>query len=144
MRHGPRILSKCVSQAEELAEYQSRITQEFLDYEVPRLQIDSGNWLIPEDYKHMDIAEYLVNACPENNYKRLVDELELFQKHHMLDLLKTMKYIVDTLRKNNVVWGVGRGSSVASYVLFLLGVHKIDPIKYELQINEFFKGEDNG
>lgn len=144
MRHGPRILSKCVSQAEELAEYQSRITQEFLDYEVPRLQIDSSNWLIPEDYKHMDIAEYLVNACPENNYNRLVDELELFQKHHMLDLLKTMKYIVDTLRKNNVVWGVGRGSSVASYVLFLLGVHKIDPIKYELQINEFFKGEDNG
>jgi DNA polymerase III alpha subunit len=39
---------------------------------------------------------------------------------------------------------VGRGSSVASYVLFLIGVHKIDPIKYELPIEEFFKGEDNG
>ena len=50
-------------------------------------------------------------------------------------------YFVDTLRANNVVWGVGRGSSVASYVLFIIGVHKIDSVKYKLPINEFFKGE---
>jgi DNA polymerase III alpha subunit len=52
-----------------------------------------------------------------------------------------MKYVVDTLRNNQVVWGVGRGSSVASYVLFIIGVHKIDSVKYKLPINEFFKGE---
>jgi DNA polymerase III alpha subunit len=144
MRHGPGILAKCVSRAEGLTEYQSRLEQEFLEYEVPRLQIDSDNWLIPEDYKQLDIAEYLVKSCPEENYERLVVELALYQKYNMLDLLRTMKFIVDTLRKNNVVWGVGRGSSVASYVLFLLGVHKIDPIKYDLPINEFFKGEYNG
>jgi DNA polymerase III alpha subunit len=50
-----------------------------------------------------------------------------------------MKYLVDTLRKNNVVWGVGRGSSVASYILYLIGVHKVDSIKYNLDINEFLK-----
>jgi DNA polymerase III alpha subunit len=55
-----------------------------------------------------------------------------------------MKYIVDTLRANNIVWGVGRGSSVASYVLHLIGVHKIDSIKYNIPIEEFFKGETNG
>jgi DNA polymerase III alpha subunit len=55
-----------------------------------------------------------------------------------------MKYIVDTLRANNVVWGVGRGSSVASYVLHLIGVHKIDSVKYDIPIEEFFKGEQNG
>jgi len=43
------------------------------------------------------------------------------------------------LRKNNIVWGVGRGSSVASYVLFLLGVHKIDSMYYELSVDEFLK-----
>ena len=59
----------------------------------------------------------------------------------MIPVLKTMKYVVDTLRANNVVWGVGRGSSVASYVLFIIGVHKIDSVKYKLPINEFFKGE---
>jgi DNA polymerase III alpha subunit len=50
-----------------------------------------------------------------------------------------MKYIVDTLRKNQIVWGVGRGSSVASYALYLIGVHKIDSVKYDLPIGEFFK-----
>jgi DNA polymerase III alpha subunit len=57
----------------------------------------------------------------------------------MIPVLKTMKYIVDTLRKNNVVWGVGRGSSIASYALFLIGIHKIDSIKYDIPITEFFK-----
>jgi DNA polymerase III alpha subunit len=59
----------------------------------------------------------------------------------MYDVLHVMKYIVDTLRENKVLWGVGRGSSVSSYVLFLLGIHKIDSIKYNLPIEEFFKGE---
>jgi DNA polymerase III alpha subunit len=57
----------------------------------------------------------------------------------MIPMLKTMKYVVDTLRANDVVWGVGRGSSVASYVLHIIGVHKIDSIKYNIPIEEFFK-----
>jgi DNA polymerase III alpha subunit len=57
----------------------------------------------------------------------------------MLDILNVMHYIVEVLRKNNIVWGVGRGSSVACYALYLLGVHKIDSIKYNLPIEEFFK-----
>ena len=77
-------------------------------------------------------------------YDRLVQELELYHEHKMIPVLRMMKYIVDTLRENNVVWGVGRGSSVASYVLYLLGVHKIDSIKYNIPIEEFFKGEKNG
>jgi DNA polymerase III alpha subunit len=71
-------------------------------------------------------------------------ELELFVKNGMYDLLHVMKYVVDTLRENNVVWGVGRGSSVASYVLHLIGVHKIDSVKYNIPIEEFFKGEQHG
>jgi len=50
-----------------------------------------------------------------------------------------MIYIVDMMRKNNLVWGVGRGSSVASYVLYLIGIHKIDSLKYNLNIEEFLK-----
>ena len=57
----------------------------------------------------------------------------------MIDLLCYLKYLVDTMREHNIVWGVGRGSSVASYCLYLLGVHKIDSIKYELDIREFLK-----
>jgi DNA polymerase III alpha subunit len=57
----------------------------------------------------------------------------------MFDLLFYLKYLVDTLRENKVLWGVGRGSSVASYVLYLIGVHKIDSLKYNLDIAEFLK-----
>jgi DNA polymerase III alpha subunit len=45
------------------------------------------------------------------------------------------------MKERNIVWGVGRGSSVASYVLFLIGTHKVDSVKYELDFNEFLKGE---
>jgi DNA polymerase III alpha subunit len=57
----------------------------------------------------------------------------------MFILLKYLKYLVDTMRKNNVVWGVGRGSSVASFVLFLLEVHRINSLYYDLSIDEFLK-----
>jgi DNA polymerase III alpha subunit len=92
----------------------------------------------------MDIEEFLISQCPKENLDRLVQELELYRDNNMLDVLRAMKYLVDTLRTNNIVWGVGRGSSVASYALYLIGVHKIDSIKYNLPIEEFFKGEQNG
>ena len=98
-----------------------------------------SNWFMPDEYKTMDIEEFLVNQCPEQNYERLVKELALFRQHGMIDLLKYIKYLVDTMREHNIVWGVGRGSSVASYVLYLIGVHKIDSVKFELDINEFLK-----
>jgi DNA polymerase III alpha subunit len=144
MRHGPEILTKCVSDAEELAQYREILNREFLNYEVPKTAIDPNNWLIPSEYQTMNIEQWLVENCPTYNYTRLADEIALYQTHNMIPMLRAMKYVVDTLRNNGVVWGVGRGSSVASYVLFLIGVHKIDPIKYELPIEEFFKGEQNG
>ena len=144
MRQGPEILSRCVSHAEELTQYQKRLEEEFLDYELPKKQFDKNKWLIPDDYCP-DLLVQLYDMCKTDEQRdRVSQELDLYTKHGMLDLLYVMQYIVDTLRQNNIVWGVGRGSSVASYVLFLIGVHKIDPIKYELPIDEFFKGEQNG
>jgi DNA polymerase III alpha subunit len=75
----------------------------------------------------------------DHELQRVVQELLLYQERDLFNLLRYLKYLVDTLRKNNVVWGVGRGSSVASYVLFLIGVHKIDSLYYNLDIEEFLK-----
>jgi hypothetical protein len=97
-------------------------------------------WHMPDEYKELDIAAYVLGLCKEDfELQRVGEELLLFQERNAFDLLRYMKYLVDTLRKNNVVWGVGRGSSVASYVLFLLGVHKINSIYYNLDIEEFLK-----
>jgi len=141
MRHGPDILEHCQT-SDDLTQYTSRLHQEHLNYPIPPQQIDITDWFIPYEYKTMDILDWLYQRCPTPEIReRVVEELRLFAKHDMIPMLKTMKYVVDTLRANNVVWGVGRGSSVASYVLFIIGVHKIDSVKYKLPINEFFKGE---
>ena len=140
MQHGPDILSHCTT-ADDLSQYVNRLNQEHLNYPIPPPDIDCTEWFIPEEYQCLDIEAFLVDQCPEQNYDRLLQELDLYRSHNLIPVLRAMKYIVDTLRANNVVWGVGRGSSVASYVLFIIGVHKIDSVKYKLPINEFFKGE---
>ena len=96
-------------------------------------------WFMPEDYCP-NLVEMLYSMCTtEEQTNRVTQELELFIQHSMMDLLFYLKYLVDTMRENNIVWGVGRGSSVASYVLYLVGIHKIDSIKYGLDIKEFLK-----
>ena len=144
MQHGPEILENCVANPNDIVQYLQRVDQERLDYPLTKLTVDKTNWFIPDEYKLLDIEKYLIEQCPEQNYTRLAEELALFEQNNMIPVLKTMKYVVDTLRNNNRVWGVGRGSSVSSYVLFLIGIHKIDSVKYALPIDEFFKGEQNG
>ena len=98
------------------------------------------NWRMPKEYKDLDIAAYVLGLCKEEHeLQRVGEELILYQERNLFDLLRYLKYLIDTLRKNNIVWGVGRGSSVASYVLFLIGVHKIDSLYYNLNIDEFLK-----
>jgi DNA polymerase III alpha subunit len=141
--HGPEILEHCVC-SDDLTKYSSRVLSEKLHYTIPPNKIDIKNWFIPDEY-YPNLVEHLYGCCEtEEQRTRVSLELELFIKNDMYDILHVMKYIVDTLRKNNVLWGVGRGSSVASYVLYLIGVHKIDSIKYNLPIEEFFKGDING
>jgi DNA polymerase III alpha subunit len=143
MLHGPDILDHCIT-SDSIEKYFDQLSVEHLLYPTPKKQIDSTRWFIPREYQEMDIEAYVVQNSPKENYERVMQELQLFQQNNMIPVLKTMKYVVDTLRKNNVIWGVGRGSSVASYVLHIIGVHKIDSIKYNIPIEEFFKGENNG
>ena len=102
--------------------------------------VQQQNWHMPQEYKNLDIAEYILSLCSnETELQRCAEELLLFQERDLFNLLKYLKYLVDTMRKNNIVWGVGRGSSVASFILFLLGVHKINSLYYDLSIDEFIK-----
>ena len=98
-------------------------------------------WNMPTEYKTLDIESWLVEQSPpwSPQATRLAEELEAFKARNMLDLLRWLKYFVDTCSKEGIVWGVGRGSSVASYVLYLIGVHSIDPIKYNLDWQEFLR-----
>jgi DNA polymerase III alpha subunit len=103
-------------------------------------EINQSNWHMPESYKTFDIAKYVLDKCKtEEELQRVGDELLKFQERGMFVLLQYLKFLVDTMRENKVVWGVGRGSSVASYVLYLIGVHRINSLYYQLSIDEFLK-----
>jgi DNA polymerase III alpha subunit len=96
-------------------------------------------WFMPEDYCP-NLVEMLYGMCTTTEQtNRVSEELEAFIAHGMMDLLYYLKYLVDTLEENQILWGVGRGSSVASYVLYLIGVHKIDSLAYNLDWREFLR-----
>jgi DNA polymerase III alpha subunit len=103
---------------------------------------NQSQWLMPAEYKSMDIASKVLQMCKtDQELQRVGQELLLFQEYDLFDLLRYLCYLIDTFRKNSIIWGVGRGSSTASYVLYLLGVHRIDSLYYDLPITDFFKKE---
>lgn len=125
----------------ELNNIPTLINYAISDKTVEEFDEDCHNrWFIPEEYKNFDIAQYVLNQCQsEEELQRAGEELLLYQERDMFILLQYLKYLVDTMRANNIVWGVGRGSSVASFVLYLIGVHKINSLYYDLPIDEFLK-----
>ena len=103
-------------------------------------QKNQSMWRMPAEYQQLDIAAWVLAQCRTNDeLQRVGQELLLYQERNLFDLLRYLKYFVDTMRSNNVVWGVGRGSSVASYVLYLVGVHRINSMYYDLDISEFLR-----
>lgn len=99
-----------------------------------------ARWHMPEEYKNLDIAEYVLGLCSsEAELQRCGHELLLYQEKDLFNLLRYLKYLVDLMTENHVIWGVGRGSSVASYVLYKLGVHRIDSMFYKLEPEEFLR-----
>jgi len=115
-------------------------------YSEPQLSIEGfdkqnqNNWYMPEEYKELDIAEYILSLCnTQEELQRCGEELLMYQDRNLFNLLKYLTYLVDIMKENNIIWGVGRGSSVSSYVLYKLEVHKIDSMYYNLDVNEFLR-----
>jgi DNA polymerase III alpha subunit len=108
-------------------------------------------WRLPDEYKGIDLFEYISEALiarldtfgytdvqREQAIERIVAELDEIKLRGMTEFTKTIIYVLDTFRKKDIVWGVGRGSSCASYVLFILGLHVVDSIKFDVPMTEFF------
>ena len=105
----------------------------------------SKEFNIPQHYKELDVETYIRNKVPQSRDSdvsvnaRVEQELAMYNERGLYPILQLLIYIIDTMRKYNLVWGVGRGSSVSSYILYLLGFHKVDSHKYNLDIKEFLK-----
>lgn len=97
----------------------------------------SGVWLIPDKYLDMDMLEHLRPRAKHPD--RLESEILMFRERGLEPVLRATLCLVEVMREKGVIWGVGRGSSVASYTLYLIGVHRIDPVLYDLDITEFLR-----
>jgi len=117
--------------------------QKYIPLDVDQKTFDGvcqGEWFMPDEYKKYPIFDFCNSQCTTTEQRvRVMEEFEAFVERGMLPLLCYMKYLVDYMRENDIVWGVGRGSSVASYVLYLIGVHRIDSIQYGLDWREFLR-----
>lgn len=101
---------------------------------------NQSQWFMPEHYQTLDIAEYVLSLCNSDaELQRVGQELLLYQERDLFNLLRYLKYLVDVMTEHRLIWGVGRGSSVASYVLYKLGVHRIDSLHYDLDPQEFLR-----
>jgi hypothetical protein len=117
-----------------------------IDGEITGLPATTFDWKISHEYKNINIVEFLEQRLlekfpkPKKIYRtRMQLELSMMIERQMEDFLKTLIYIVDVFDANGVVRGIGRGSCCASLVLFLIGVHMVDPIEYDIPIDEFLR-----
>lgn len=116
---------------------------EYIAPEVSVEEWDASNqsqWFIPEPFASMDILDHVLMKCEnEQQVERVLYEWSLFENRNMVSLLRFLAYAVAHFLENDIVWGVGRGSSVASYILYLIGVHRVDSIAFDLDVHEFLK-----
>ncbi len=136
----------------DVTQYNSALEE--LDIDLPKLPaletktedlqlFDKNNyeqWYMPKKYENINVLQWLLDKCQTDAEKlRVQEEYSRYQEKNFIKVLQFLIYFVDTLRANNIVWGVGRGSSVASFCLFLIGVHKINPMLYNLDYTEFLR-----
>jgi DNA polymerase III alpha subunit len=105
-------------------------------------------WKLPGQYKYdLNLEDYLIGLVDriekddlyEKRVERLSTEIWMFKQLKLEDVLRTLIYVIDVMKEKKVIWGVGRGSSCSSYLLYLLGLHEVDSVKYDIEITDFIK-----
>ncbi len=144
-------VSKEDYESPEVVNFNKRFKKDAVDYK-KSINLASLEWDVPKKYRELNIEVYLVDKLKadiaefdftdekiEERYYRLKMEYRIWKKRDLIDMLRTIIYIVNTFEENKIIWGTGRGSSCASYILYLVGLHQVDSVEYDLDIGEFFR-----
>jgi DNA polymerase-3 subunit alpha len=83
------------------------------------LKIDKS---LPEYKKYVDRAKY---------------ELDTLKELGFIDYILLVWDVINFCKTNNIPVGLGRGSAAGSLILYLIGVTRIDPVKYNLYFERF-------
>ena len=97
-------------------------------------------WIFPEAYQQIDVRTWLLDKCTtQEQIDRVNVEYQMYEDRGLIMLLRMFIYLIDYLRENKFVWGVGRGSAVSSFCLYLIGVHKVNSLFYQLDIHDYLR-----
>lgn len=148
----PPSLLRVTEETEDVVKFNEQVSAEEQVKAVQRepVQLDMS-WQLPEDYQQLDLADYILTKfeerLPELGYSeellaiaaaRIEHELEEVERRGMIEFMRTVIFIIDEMRRTGVIWGVGRGSSCASYLLFLIGLHVVDCVTMDIPAEEFY------
>lgn len=132
----PEILEAYIAGCEKLGLEQ----QFFIQQQPASVEAALKQWNMPNQYNDIDLDLHFAEKIETmEQAERVATELILYRENGLETMLKFMIYMVDVMKAHNIIWGVGRGSSVSSYLLFLIGLHSVDSLKYDLDIREFIK-----
>jgi DNA polymerase III alpha subunit len=144
-------ISKEDFNSSEIERYNDKFSEDKVNYK-KEMNETCLDWDIPKRYKELDVYSYILNGLKKEvrdcdfsdeeirqRFYRVKMELRIWKKRNLLDMLRTLIFIVNTLEERKIIWGTGRGSSCASYILYLIGLHQVDSVEYELDLGEFFR-----
>jgi DNA polymerase-3 subunit alpha len=77
----------------------------------------------------------------DKNYKKYIDrakyELDTLKELGFIDYILLVWDVIHFCKTNDIPVGLGRGSAAGSLILYLIGVTRIDPVKYDLYFERF-------
>lgn len=137
------VLNNCPQSIELYKKYLNdfNIDSKIEEFKNKSIEERKNTWFIPEKYKTINVEEYILNLCKtQEEIDRVKMELEEYKSHNMFNLLRLCIFLSEFIKANDdIIIGIGRGSSVSSYILYLLEIHLVDSLKYNLDIKEFLK-----
>ena len=78
-----------------------------------------------------------LNLETEEYKKRLDHEFNIIKELGFIDYILLVWDVINFCKESQIPTGLGRGSAAGSLVLYLIGVTKIDPLKYNLYFERF-------
>jgi DNA polymerase-3 subunit alpha len=108
-------------------------------YDMLSIPSTSSNFDFLRKLAHKGVKDKGIDKLPNKQeyYDRAKIELSIFQELGFIDYVLLNWDILNFCHENDIPTGPGRGSAAGSLILYLIGVTKVDPIKYGLFFERF-------
>lgn len=90
-----------------------------------------------DDIKLKELVKDALQGLPKEYKERARYEIKIIQKLKFSSYFLVLWDIVKEANRRGILLGSGRGSAAGSLVAYLLGIHKVDPIRHGLIFERF-------